>query len=96
MDEMDMCFKGHHTGKIRMTYKPEGYGLQTDAIFQKGYTYQIFMFNVPVSKTYLSKSLYTLDDRVMALLDMLEEKNHQCAMHNLYNSATFFKAEYNH
>ena len=43
MNEMTVNFKGHHAEKIRMTYKSEGYGLHTDAIFQKGYTYQIFM-----------------------------------------------------
>ena len=43
MDEMTMHFKFHHAEKIRMTHKSEGGVLQTDDIFQKGYTYQIFM-----------------------------------------------------
>ena len=45
IDEMTMNFKGHHKDRIRMSYKQEGYGLQADASFQKGYTYQIFMCN---------------------------------------------------
>ena len=43
MDEMIMRFKVNHADKIRMMYKAEGDGLQTDNIFQKGYTYQIFI-----------------------------------------------------
>ena len=43
MDEMTMHFKFHHSEKIRMTHKSEGGVLQTDDIFHKGYTYQIFM-----------------------------------------------------
>ena len=35
MDEMTMRLKGHHAEKIFITYKTEGYGLQTDAIFRK-------------------------------------------------------------
>ena len=50
MDEMTMNFKIHHAEKLRMTYKSEDGVLHTDAIFQKGYTYQIFMCNDPVSK----------------------------------------------
>ena len=35
IDEITMGFKGRHTYKIGMTYKAEGYGLQTDALFLK-------------------------------------------------------------
>ena len=95
MNEINMHFKGHHADKIMMTYKAEGDGLQTDTIFRKWYTYQIFMWNDPVPKTYLSKSLYPLDAKVMALFDTTERKYHQWAMDNLYNSAIFFKEDYN-
>ena len=50
IDEMTMHFKGHHAEKIGMMYKAEGDGLQIDDIFQKGYTYQIFICDDPVSK----------------------------------------------
>ena len=79
-----------------MTYKSDGYGLKIYDIFQKGYTYQIFMCNNPVSKKYLSKRLSPLGARGMELLDNVEGLFHQCAMYNLYNSSTFFKAAYNH
>ena len=62
-----MCFKACHALKISMTYKAEGDGLQTHAIFQKGYTYQIFVCNDLVSKSYLSNRLSPLDTRVMDL-----------------------------
>ena len=52
MDEMIINFKGHHAKKIRMTHETEYYGLHIDAIFQKGYTYKIFICNDPVSKIY--------------------------------------------
>ena len=74
MKKTTMRFKGHHAEKLRMTCKYEGYGLQTDAIFQKGYTYKIFMWNYPMSKTYLSKRLLPIDSRAMALFDSVEEK----------------------
>ena len=32
----------------------------------------------------------------MAFFDTVDEKNHQCAMDNLYNSDAFFKEAYNH
>ena len=52
-----MHFKFHGAGKIRMTYKAEGYGLHTDALSQKGYTYQIFMYTYTAPKEYLAKRL---------------------------------------
>ena len=95
MDEMTMCIKGHHADKTRMTYNVEGDGLQKYDIFQKVYTYQISICNDPVSKKYLTKRLSSLDAIVMELFDTEAEKKYQCAMDNIYNSATFFKAAYN-
>ena len=65
MDEMTMCFKGHHAELIRMMDKARGGELQIYDIFQKGYTYKMFLRNDPVSKTYLSKNISPLDARVM-------------------------------
>ena len=45
---------------------------------------------------YQDKRLPPLDARVMALFDTAEENHHKCVMYNLYNSANFNKAEYNH
>ena len=56
----------------------------------------MFICNDPVLKKYLSKRLLPPDAIVMALVETLEEKYHQCAMANIYNPATFFKATYNH
>ena len=47
IDEMTVSFKGPQADKNRMTYKAKGGGLQTYAIFQKLYTYTIFMENYP-------------------------------------------------
>ena len=69
MDEMTMRFKGQHEEKISMTYKEEADVLQTYDIFQKGYTYLIFIYNDPVSGTYFTKRLSPLDARVMKLFD---------------------------
>ena len=57
-----------------MTYKSEGDLLQTDNIFHKGYTYQIFICNGPVSKKHLAKRLLQLDARVMEIFDTEEGK----------------------
>ena len=43
MDEITVRFKFHHADKISMVYKVERDGLHTYALFQKGYTYQIFI-----------------------------------------------------
>ena len=85
IDEMTTNFKGNNLYQIRMTYKGEGYGLQADALFQKGYTYQSFMCTDPDLKTYLSKILSPLHDRLMALFDTVEGKNHRCRMDHIYN-----------
>ena len=37
-----------------------------------------------------------LNYRVMEFFDTVEEKYHQCAMYNLYNSDAFYKAAYNY
>ena len=73
-------------------YKGKGYGLQTYALYKKGYKYKIFMFNDTSSKYYLAKRMLPLHARVMAIFDTVEEKRHQYAMDNIYNSDTFFKA----
>ena len=72
-----------------MIYKAKSDGLHTYAIFQKGYTYPIFMCNYPMSKTNSSKRLSPLDSKVMDLFNTAEGKHHQCAMDDLYDSATF-------
>ena len=71
-----MRFKGHHIDRISITYKDKGDRLQTDDLFQKVYTYQIFMFNDTVSKIYLDTRLLPFDARTMDLFDTAEGKTH--------------------
>ena len=54
------------------------------------------MCNYLVSKIYLSKRLLPLYAIAMPLFDSVEGKHRQCAMENIYNLATFFRAAYNH
>ena len=96
IDEMTMGFKGNHIDKRRITYKAEGDGFQCDALCQEGFTYQVFMRNDPAPKKYLKLGLSPLHSRVMALFDTVKDKFHHCAMDNLYNSAAFCRAAYNH
>ena len=85
IDEMTANFKVNNADQINMMYKVEVYGLQADALFKKGYTYQAFMCTDPDLKTYLSKILSPLHDILIALFDTIEGKNHQCTMDNVYN-----------
>ena len=55
--EMTMHLKAHYADKISITYRGEGYISHTDGICQKGYTYQIFMCNHPMSRKILAKRL---------------------------------------
>ena len=91
-----MRFKGHHKDKKGITYKAEGDGFQCDALCEAGFTYQVYMRNDPAPRKYLKEGLSPLHARVMALYDSVEDQNHHCAMDNLYNSAAFCKAAYNH
>ena len=75
-----------------MIHKAKGDGLHTYDIFQKVYTYNIFMCNYTSPKIYLSKRMLPLHARVMDFFDIMEVKYHQCEMDNMYNSGTFFKA----
>ena len=92
---MTMYFKGHHADK-KDDVKAKGDGLQTYALFQKGYKYKIFMCNDASPKTYSSKRMLILHDIVMAFFDTVEGKHHHYAMYNIYNSDAFFRAVYNH
>ena len=66
MDETSIHFKFNHADRIRTMFKSECDELQTYAIFHKGYTYQIFICNNPLSKKFLVKRLPPLDARAMA------------------------------
>ena len=96
VDEMTMRFKGKHPDKLRVTYKNEGDGFQCDALCDDGFCYQFYFRNEPAPSKYLKQGMSPLHARCMALFDSLVDEFHQCAMDNLYNSATFCKRAYNH
>ena len=91
-----MGFKGQHKDKKWITYKAEGGGFQSYALFQEGFTNHIWMRNDRAPINYLKQGLLPLHSRVVGLFDLIEDNHHQCAMDNLYNSAAFCKAAYNH
>ena len=83
-----------HIDKRQVTYKAEGDGFQADALADEGYCYQFYMRNDPPPKQY-SRYL-PLHARVMASFDTLKEVFHHVGFDNLYNSAAFCRASYNH
>ena len=96
VDEMTMRFKGRHKDKRRITYKAEGDGFQADALCEDGYTYQVYLRNERAPMKYLKQGLSPLHSRTMALFDSLKDDFHQVGMDNLYNSAAFCRAAFNH
>lgn len=95
VDEMTIGFKGKHRDKKRITYKAEGDGFQADALCDDRYTLQVFPRNDPAPREYIKKGLSPLHSRVK-LFDVLQFNNHQCGMDNLFNSAAFCRAAFNH
>ena len=96
VDEMTMRFKGNHCDKLQITYKAEGDGFQADALCDNVYCYQVYMRNNSAPVKYLCQGLSPLHSRVMTLFDSLKDKHHHVGMDNLYNSAAFCKAAFNH
>jgi Transposase IS4 len=96
IDEQTVGFQGRHADKQRISYKAEGDGFQCDVICQEGFTYQVYFRNEPPPVQYTSKGFAPLHARCLWLLDSLKEKFHRCWMDNLYLSANFAKACYNH
>ena len=94
VDEMNIRLKGHNLYKLRITYKSEGDGFQTDTLCDDGYFYQVYMQNEPSPKKYLKQGLSPLHYRTMALFHSLKEDHHQAGMDNLYNYADFYRANY--
>ena len=59
-------------------------------------TYQIFMFNYPMLKTYSDKITLTLHARVMYIFLLWSKNTVDIRMDHIYNSYLFFKTAYNH
>ena len=51
-----MTFQDQHKDKQHITYKAEGGGFQADALYNEGFTYQVYMRNDPAPKKYLKNS----------------------------------------
>ena len=96
IDEITIGFQGKHADKRRITYKRAGDGFQCDALCENGFTYQFYFRNHPAPPKYLKMKLSPPHSRVMALFDSLTDRNHICAMDNLYNSATFCRVSFTH
>jgi len=95
-DEQTMGFQGRCSDKKRINFKNEGDGFQNDAICDNGFTYAVYFRNEPAPQKYLKQGLSPLHARVMALFDALPDKRHRVYFDNLYMSAKFARAAYNH
>ena len=82
--------------KRRIAYKAEGDGFQVNDLCHAGYTYQVYLKNEPACSKYLKLCLSPLHSWTMALFDLLKDDYHQVGINNLYNSAAFCRAAYNH
>ena len=80
VDEMAMGFKGRHKYQKQITYKAEGGGFQEGALFQEGFTYQVYMRNDMADSKYLRQGISPLHSRVISLFDSVKDYHHQCAM----------------
>jgi hypothetical protein len=96
IDEQTIGFQGRHKDKLRITYKNEGDGFQCDAVCDSGFTFTFYFRNQPAPKKYIDKGLSPLHARVMSMFDQLKDEYHNCWFDNLYLSARFANAAFNH
>jgi Transposase IS4 len=96
IDEQTMGFQGRHADKLRISYKTEGDGFQCEAMGQDGYTYVVYFRNVPAPSHYIKNGLSPLHARCLWMMSFLRDKGHRVHMDNLYLSAKFAKACFNH
>ena len=72
VDDQTIGFKGRHVDKMIISYHNEGIGLQSDALFDQGYTYAFFLRNEAVaSKIYIPPPL-VLTHLVIKLVNILK------------------------
>ena len=91
-----MTFQDQHKDKQHITYKAEGGGFQADALYNEGFTYQVYMRSDPAPKKYLKQGLSPLRSRVIALFDAVKDSYPNRTMDTLYNPAAFCRAAFNH
>ena len=68
VDDQTIGFKGRHVDKMIISYQNEGIGLQSDALFDQGYTYAFFLSNEGVPKEYMMIGISPLHAHVFFLL----------------------------
>ena len=95
-DEQTIAFKGRCSMKMRIKFKKAGDGFMCDAVCDSGFTFQVYFRNEPPPQKYVDLGLSPLHARVLALCDALEDTYHRLWMDNLYLSALFAKACYQH
>jgi hypothetical protein len=96
VDEQTIGFQGKHQDKLRVTYKREGDGFQADTLCERGFTYGVYFRNEQPAVKYTRQGYSPLHARVLWLFDLLTDNHHRIWMDNLYLSAKFVKACYNH
>ena len=96
IEKTTLGFQGRYKDKRRIAYKRAGDGFQCDAIFENGFTYQVYFCKHSAPPNYINMNLSPLYSSVMALFYALQDKNHVCGMDNLYKSATFCRKAYTH
>jgi len=95
-DEQTVVFKGRCSMKMRIKFKKAGDRFMCDSVCDNGYTFQVYFQNEPSPKKYIDKGLSPLHARTLAMCDALQDVYHRVWMDNLYLSALFAKASYQH
>ena len=95
IDETTMRLKGRHMDKQWWWTKQKVTNYRHTLFFRKD-THIKYLCAIILRQIVLDKSMLPLHARVMDFFDTVEEKDHKCAMCNIYNSDEVFKAAYNH
>jgi len=96
VDEQTIGFQGRHADKMRINFKKVGDGFQCDVICDSGFTYCAYFRNVPPPDKYIKAGFSTIHARVLWLFDHLQDLHHRVWMDNLFLSASFCRACWNH
>ena len=68
---MTIRFEGMHRDKLRIIYKSEVDGFQTDTIYDDEYCLQVYMWNTPTIEKYLNQGMFPVHSRARALFHFL-------------------------
>ena len=95
-DEQTIGFQGHHSDKLRITYKAEGDGFQRDTLCESGFTWMFHFRNQLAPRNWTRKGYSPLHARIPSMFVQLETEHHNCWFDNLYLSARFEKGAITH